>query len=384
MPFCEYVSPMTYRLLDDDAALEEASRQFRDAPEVALDCEAAGFHRYTDRLCLLQLSTARLTFLIDPLATDSAPVLRPLLEDPNVEIVMHGADYDIRLLDRDLGVRLQGLFDTQVAASLLGESALGLASLLEDRLGVKLSKKHQRADWAQRPLPEELLDYAATDTTHLRDLRDVLLSELRERGREEWAREEFRALEKIRWEEDEQDPVTRVKKARDLDPRQVTALRAALEWRDGIARQKDRAPFRVVGDGALMAIVTQAPRSTGDLAAIKGVSTRLIREHGQELLDRLRKIEGMAEEDLVPYPRWRHNGPGRLSPEEEALAGRLRTLRATRAEKLGLDKGVLLSNAKISEIVRAAPRSMETLRSVDGIRNWQVDLLGREILQVLN
>ena len=374
---------MSYRLIDEGSALAEVAGQLSGQSRIALDCEAAGFHRYTDRLCLVQLSTPDQTYLFDPLLIDPASTLRPLLEDPKILVVMHGADYDLRLLDRDLGIRIRGVFDTQVAASLLGAPALGLAALLETHLGVTLSKQHQRADWAQRPLPEAYLRYAAADTQHLLALADILVEQLQELGRTGWAGEEFLLLEGIRWEEDEDDPVTRVKGARMLAPRQLTALRAAMEWRDRIAQQMDRASFRVVGDQTLLAVVVDRPRSLESLASMKGISPRLARHHGRALLEELRRVDLMAEEDLRPYPRWNRNGPGRPSPEEEALADRIRTLRAERAAKLGLDRGVLLSNVQILEIIRRLPRSVEELRATPGIRRWQTDLMGKQILRAL-
>ena len=374
---------MSYRLIDEGSALAEVAGQLAGQSRIALDCEAAGFHRYTDRLCLVQLSTPDQTYLFDPLLIDPASTLRPLLEDPKILVVMHGADYDLRLLDRDLGIRIRGVFDTQVAASLLGAPALGLAALLETHLGVTLSKQHQRADWAQRPLPEAYLRYAAADTQHLLALADILVEQLQELGRTGWAGEEFLLLEGIRWEEDEDDPVTRVKGARMLAPRQLTALRAAMEWRDRIAQQMDRAPFRVAGDQTLLAVVVDRPRSLESLASMKGISPRLARHHGRALLEELRRVDLMAEEDLRPYPRWNRNGPGRPSPEEEALANRIRALRAERAAELGLDRGVLLSNVQILEIIRRLPRSVEELRATPGIRRWQTDLLGKQILRAL-
>jgi ribonuclease D len=296
---------------------------------------------------------------------------------------MHGADYDIRLLDRDLEIGLRGLFDTQTAATLLGAPAVGLASLLEEHLGVNLPKTHQRADWAQRPLPAGMLEYAADDTRHLPALADRLADGLREKGREEWAAEEFRALEGIRWEEDHTDPVTRVKGARDLGPREVTALRAALTWRDEIARSRDRAPFRVVAEQVLLGIVVARPASPRELGELKGMSPRLAREHGGELLSRLQEVDDMAEEELEPFPRWRGNGAGRPTPEEEALANRIRDLRTLRAEGLGLDRGVLLSNAQITDIVKSDPGSLRELRAIPGIRRWQVEILGTEVLHLL-
>jgi len=374
---------MTYRLIADDSALLDVSPQLQSQSRIALDCEAAGFHRYTDRLCLVQLSTPGETFLFDPLGADPSGVLRPILEDPEIQVVMHGADFDLRLLHRDLGIRVQGLFDTQAAATLLGATAIGLASLLEEHLNEKLSKEHQRADWARRPLPDGFLDYAANDTRHLLALGETLAGKLDEAGRGSWAREEFRFLETIRWEDDQTDPVTRFKGARHLTPRQVTSLRATLMWRDRIAKARDRAPFRVVGDSVLAAVVMERPGSVGALADLKGMSPHLAQQHGRELLEELVRVEGLPDDDLQPYPRGNRNGPGRLTPEEEALADGIRALRNARSEDLGLEKGVLLSNARISGIIRSAPPSLEALRAIPGVRGWQAEILGAEILRIL-
>jgi len=380
----EYPPAMSYRLIQEDSHLIEVADGLSGQSRIALDCEAAGFHRYTDRLCLVQLSTPDQTILFDPLLTDPSDTLRPPLEDPNTLVVMHGADYDLRLLDRDLGIRIRGLFDTQVAASLLGAPALGLSALLETHLGVTLSKELQRADWAKRPLPEAYLEYAAADTRHLLALGEILDQALRHAGRDEWAWEEFRLLETIRWEADESDPVSRVKGARTLAPRQVTALRAAMDWRNRIARQMDRAPFRVVGDQVLLSVIVERPGSPDAMASLKGMSPRLARRHGQELLEELRRVDLLAEGELRPYPRWIGNGHGRPTPEEEILANKIRELRAGRAAKLGLDRGVLLSNVQISEIVRTAPHSLDELKAIPGVRNWQTELIGREILRILS
>ena len=164
----------------------EAARRFEDAIAgaslLALDCEAAGFHRYSDRLCLVQLSTPHETFVLDPLAIDLTPHLGPFLEDPHRRVIMHGAAYDLRLLARDLGITIANLADTQVAASLLGEPAVGLQALLASHLGVSVSKKFQRADWAKRPLTREMIDYAAGDTRHLHRLVAILEGSCARRG----------------------------------------------------------------------------------------------------------------------------------------------------------------------------------------------------------
>lgn len=361
------------RLVDD---LSSATR-------IALDCEAAGFHRYSDRLCLIQLTVGGRTYILDPLNFDPREILRGPLEDPGVEVLMHGADFDLRLLSRDLDIRLRGLSDTQIYASLIGEEGLGLQSLLESRLGVKLSKKYQRADWAQRPLSESMLEYAAEDTHHLEKLAAMLLADLDELGRRAWAEEECRALEAVAddvQDDEPVDPVTRVKGARDLSARQVTALREALAWRDEIARDKDRAPFRVIGEPPLVEAVARKPRRPEELLEIRGFPKGLARNEGKELLRRLHAVTELPDDALVPYPKNDTRGPGRPPPEVEERFRRLKDIRNRVADELELPRGTLLANAVLTEIARLEPKSREELMAVDGMREWKADALGDRLL----
>ena len=160
-------------------ALADLIGEMRRANRVAVDTEAASFHRYRDRIYLVQISSPTDTALIDPLAiADLAPV-GALLTDPHIEKVFHDADYDLRVLDRDYSFRAVHLFDTRIAAQLAGEPAIGLAALLEKYAGIKLDKEYQKADWSLRPLPAPMLAYAAADTHHLLTLRDALEQRLR-------------------------------------------------------------------------------------------------------------------------------------------------------------------------------------------------------------
>ncbi len=377
---------MDIRLIDHDEALEETRALTAGVRSVALDCEAAGFHRYSDRLSLLQLTAGPFTFLLDPLALDPREVLRPLVEDPEVEVLMHGADYDIRLLDRDLDLRLHGLFDTQIAASLLGEDGIGLSSLLERYFDVKLSKKYQRADWAERPLSEGMMTYAAHDTLHLRDLADLLSERLEAAGRMAWAEEEFRELERIRWDPpvNGEDPVLRVKGARDLTPREAERLRAALLWRDGIARERDKALFRVAGDPVLLEVARRGPATVEALASIQGMNAGLARGEGAPLLEALARVDGLPESDLRPYPRTpRGEGRGRPLPEVEERFQRLKGVRNRHAEALGIDRGTLLPNAVLQALADSPPSSREGVESVPGLRRWQAGILADDLLDTL-
>lgn len=358
------------------------------AERLALDCEAAGFHRYSDRLCLLQLTTAHATYVIDPMGFDPAEVLREPLEHPDVEVVMHGADFDLRLLARDLGIELRGLFDTQIAAQIVGEDAIGLAALLQSRLAITVSKKYQRADWAERPLTDAMLEYAADDTRYLMTLADALRLELDGKGRSAWAEEECEVLERTVGvtgvvPTDSEDPVVRVKGARKLPVRAVAALRVALEWRDEIARDRDRAPFRVVSDGPLIDAAASLPRRVADLSAIKGFPNRLAKDEGPELIDRLQTVAQAPESELRPYPARPRATLGRPSPEVEELADRLKLVRNRRAEEIGLPRGTLLPNAVVLEVARTAPTTPAQLMAVEGMRQWKADVVGEELLRVV-
>ena len=187
------------RLIEDSAEFATMLRRLRNEPTVAIDTEAASFHRYRDRVYLVQLSTRDETHLVDPLALPGLPGFGELLADPAIEKLFHDADYDLRLLGYEFGFTATNLFDTRVAAQFLNEPGIGLAALLEKYIGVRPDKRFQRADWSARPLTQPMLEYAAMDTRHLPDLRDLLRDKLLARGRLEWVLEECALLTAVRW-----------------------------------------------------------------------------------------------------------------------------------------------------------------------------------------
>ena len=379
---------MDFTHIHDEAGTDALRNRLEGVASLALDLEAAGFHRYSDRMCLLQATVAGETFVVDPFEVDVGALFRGPLEDPDVEVVMHGADFDLRLLQRDLGIDMRGLFDTQIAAMLLGAEAFGLAALLEEHFDVRLTKKYQRADWADRPLTDGMLEYAAAGTHYLDELAARLRRQLDETGRAAWVEEECRALEAATREgadtEDEPvDPVTRIKGARKLPPRVVHALRLAWEWRDDIAKARDRAPFRVVGNQPLIDAVMTGPGRAEELADIKGFPRGLARNEGKELIWILKDVAGLPDEQLVGYPRRGPGGPGRPTPETEALFERLKGARNAAADAIGLPRGTLLSNAVLMEIARAEPKDREALAAIDGMRAWKLDVTADRLLATL-
>jgi len=353
---------------------------------VGVDTEAASFHRYRDRIYLLQISSPTQTALIDPVAV-SAPDLAPLgalLADPQLEKTFHDADYDLRVLDRDYGFRAVRLFDTRIAAQLSGEPAIGLAALLEKHVGVKLEKEHQKADWSIRPLTPSMLAYAAADTRFLLALRDALEQQLKALGRLSWAQEEFKQLESLRWTGPvggtDDETYLRLKGAKGLSPRSLAALRLLHRWRDTVAEREDKAPFRIIGNDALLGVARALPATIADLAHIKDLPRSLARRFGEPLLDAALRAKALNERELPRLER-----RPRL-PKDSGFDARLERAKAVRnrvATELGLDPGVVSGRTALEAVVRARPANRAALEQVGGMRRWQIDVLGDALLEAV-
>lgn len=335
-----------------------------------------------DRIYLLQVSTRGESAIIDPLAAGALPGLGRLLEDASVEVVLHDADYDLRLLHQDYKWRVTNVFDTRVAAQLLGIRAFGLAALIERYFGVKLDKKYQRADWSMRPLTPGMLDYAAQDTRYLLDLRARMADELRSKGRWVWATEEFARLEGVRWPEDDAaDAFLRVKGARDLSRRELAVLRELVQWRNGVAATLDRASFRVVGNEALLEAAKQSPATRDALTLIRGMPRGMVDTRGTEILRAVRHGLDLPDGELPRFPkarRWDRD------PDLDDRVNRLRLVRDAAAERLDIDPGVLCSRERLEAVARRAPRTLEELAAIPELRQWQAAELGPAFVQAIN
>lgn len=371
-----------HRYVDTADALAEVVAACRAQPLVAADTEAASFHRYVDRVYLIQLSTRRDTMVIDPLAIADLTPLGSLLADTNVEKVFHDADYDLRILDRDYGFRARRMFDTRIAAQLVGEPAIGLAALLERYVGVKVAKTYQRADWSLRPLSAAMLSYAADDTRHLPALQDALRQRLQAVSRLAWAEEEFVWLEELRWSPPGEagEAFLRIKGAKVLQPRSLAALRELVAWREGLAADQDKATFRIIGNESLLAVSQALPRSIDALSGIRELPGTLARRHGPALVAAVGRALALPETEL---PK-RERGPRfAKDPEFDARVERLKTARNGVAKQLGLDPGVLCGKSTLEVVARARPADRAGLAQVHDLRRWQVDVLGDALLSAL-
>ena len=345
------------------------------APLVAFDTEAASFHKFTDRVYLIQVSSVTETAVVDPLAVKDLTSLGNLLADPTIEVVFHDADYDLRSLDRDYGFRVRHVFDTRIAAQLLGEPEIGLNALLQKNFGVKLDKKYQRADWSQRPLTPEMIAYAAADTQHLPALKEVFERRLGEQGRLGWAREEFGRLESIRWSPGEPDEAyLRLKGAKVLPPQSLAVLRAVHGWREAEARSLDRATFRVCMNETLMALAQHAPVTREALEAIREIPPPIAKRYGERFLAEVRAALALPPEQ---WPRIeRRRGEKKFDPAIDARLERLKAMRNARAQELGLEPGVLCPNGTLEAIARSDTKDPTAPGAVSELRAWQREAVG--------
>lgn len=374
-------SPDAALYLDTVEQVDQFLSEIAHVKELALDTEGASFHRFLDRIYLLQLSTPERSAIIDPLPIGALKKLGELLQDNSVEVVFHDADYDLRLLHQDYGWHVTNIFDTRIAAQLLGIKSFGLAALLEQFFDVKLDKKHQRADWSMRPLTADMLDYAAQDTRYLLQLRDHMKSELERRGRWQWAKEEFARLEGTRWEAEQgMEGFLRLKGARDLSRRELAVLREVANWRDTVAAQLDRATFRVMGNEVLLELARRVPRNVTELGAIKGVPKGMLERAGRDIVAAVIRGMEVPEAELPKFPRGLRWNKDR---DFDDRVTRLKTVRDAAATRLELDPGVLCSRERLENVARSGARTVGDLASVPELRRWQIAEMGEEFVRAL-
>lgn len=350
-------------------------------PLLACDLEADSLHHYQERVCLIQISTPAESILIDPLTCTDLSPLAPLMADPAIRKVFHGADYDIRSLYRDFGIEVHNLFDTMVACQFLGEKETGLAAVLKKRFGVELDKRYQKADWSKRPLTEGMIEYAIKDTSLLIDLYRQLEKELRKKGRLSWLEEESELLSRVRPGSRDGEPLfLRFKGAARMEPRTLAVLEELLHLRDEKARQRDVPPFKILGSDTLRELVEKLPRKAGDLAGITGLSPKLIERYGRGILDAVSRGVALLPDQLPHYPRIQR--PKRDRQQEELLK-RLKQWRETRAGEVGIDAGILANNSLLEVLSETAPVSEDGLKAISILKQWQRKEFGSELTELM-
>jgi ribonuclease D len=372
--------------IDTAQALAEALPDLRQARDLAIDTEADSYYAYRVKVCLLQISTREHDYLIDPLAgVDLAP-LGELAADADVRKVFHAGSNDVALLSHHHGFRFANLFDTMLAAQVLGLRRPGLASLLQERFGVEQKKTYQTSDWSKRPLTEGQLEYAAGDTRYLLELRDQFERELAAKGRADEAREEFEKLAFVQHTEREFDPDSfrRAPGAEHLDGAGLRVLHDLFLLRDQIAAQRDRSPHRVFPDRALVELAHRLPRSPVQLRDVPGLPRWQVERDERTLLGTIASALAAGPLERERRARPRHvDGEAPLRDDEKRVFEALREWRTRRAAERDVDESRVATSGTLRNIARADGLSLERLAAVPGMSPFRVREYGDEILRVV-
>jgi len=377
---CVLSPAVPYQYVNDSRHAGPALEALAAADRIAFDLEADSLHSYREKVCLVQASTAGGNWILDPLTDDAwFEAFAGVLENPAVEKVAHGADYDIRLLKKDRGVAVHNVFDTMIAAQFTGRTRFGLAALLEEFFGVRLEKRHQRADWSHRPLSPDLLAYAALDTAYLLPLRERLAEELGTLGRSRWVAEECRLLERAEPAQDNGPSVWKVKGASRLAPRELAVLERLLILRDRHAREWNRPAFKVLSTQTLLGWAQEPPRSRAAVLRTAGVGRSLLARIADEVVAAVDEALS-APPDTWPQKESRPFVP--LTEEQEGRLKRLRRMRSRVARELRLDSGLLINSATLERLVRVEPRQWDVWMK-NHLKAWQEEVLGDEIRAAL-
>jgi ribonuclease D len=350
-------------VIDTDAKLAALLPIIKSTSWLALDTEADSLHAYPEKVCLIQISTAAGDELIDPLAQIN---LTPLLDALNAhELIMHGADYDLRLLRKHHEFVPSAIFDTMLAARLLGERQFGLSSLVEKFLGVKLDKGSQKADWARRPLTERMETYARNDTHFLKPLSDRLKLELQHKARLNWHQESCARLiaESSKPPMADTDSVWRIKGSHILSRHALAILRELWRWREAEATAANRPPFFILNHERLVdiAAVAAAHKPVGHL-----LPPRMSPRRGEGLLKAVKAGQALPPGQHPEILRHKNHRP---TETEMQRYRELEKLRNARAHTLSLDPTLIASRATLGELAR------DWDKHTPDLMNWQRELL---------
>jgi len=359
--------------VDTSDALHALAAELQRHERIGVDTEANSLHAYREQVCLLQFSTPAADYLLDPLALDDLSPLAPVFASPAVEKIFHAAEYDILGLHRDFGFEFTNLFDTMVSARILGYEKVGLGALLKQHFGIRLEKRFQKADWGQRPLSPEMLDYARLDTHFLIPLRAILFEQLEAKGLLPLAEEDFARLTHPL--EGNGRPPLWQRGGHHLTPQQTAVLEALWHYREAEAERRNVPPFKVLDDRTLVALAQALPRNLGEVRRVPGMRGARVRHHGQGVLNAIRKGLKSAPRHLERPPR-----------PDDAYRERLDALRRWRqqaAAEMGVPSDVVLPKPHMQAIAAANPKTPEELKPLMADIPWRFERFGEEILRAI-
>jgi len=370
------VSPLTksimlpVEIVTRPAQLVAITRELAGARTIALDTESNSFDHYPEQLCLIQIASRHKVYIIDTISLYDLDPLRDVLAGVSIKKVIHGADYDIRSLDRHYGLHIHNLFDTSIAARFAGIAQFGLAALTRDMLGITInkSKRLQRTAWGRRPLSPEAIEYAATDVRHLIDLQEILDQRLRTLGRATWVAEECTSIEEVRYTAPNLETAyLSIKGAKDLDGRGLAILKSLFLFREEEARRQHRPPFFVLPDTTLIFLATSPEVA---LSEVPGLGQTGLKRFGRSLQQALQN--GIT---APPIHRPRPVKAIRPSKEQVQRLNRLKEWRTSLGSSFSLDSSLIWPLTSLERLAKAPDTLIAELTS-DDIRHWQRDIIG--------
>ncbi len=367
-----------FTYIDDTERFRWLAVELSSQPLVAIDTESNSLHAYEGVLCLIQISTRDADYIVDPLAITDLSPLKAIMEDPHIEKVMHAAEYDLMLFKRDYDFSIVNLFDTMVAARLIGHKYHGLASMMQEYFDIKLDKHHQRDDWGARPLPADSLKYAQMDTHFLPELRDILEGKIIKMGRLDEAHELFEEAQHVPPAVAAYDPEGYWKLALSnrLKKRETAILREVYLLREEIAAEENVPTFKIVTNKALVNIARDAPANMRQLNDVRAVPGAQVRRYGQRLLAAV--DEGMTAP--VPEP------PPQPKPPPTAVADCYLMLQQWRKHKgnaRGVASDLVLPKSIMWQLAYKVPQTLDDLKQIEGLGPQRVQLYGEELIELL-
>jgi ribonuclease D len=377
----EVDTPVVYDYIDSEGKLKSACRVLSKEKRIAVDLEADSLYHFQEKVCLIQMAANGSNFVVDPLAVPDLSPLAPLFADRDVQKIFHGADYDIRSLYRDFGIEINNLFDTELASRFLGVASTGLDAVVREHLGITLDKKYQKKDWSERPLPSEMIDYAASDVMYLLPISANLIEALTRKERIDWVSEECEILSGVRPPDNDCQPLfLKIKGAGRLSPRALAALESILDFRQEVARKKDRPLFKVFSNRSALALATGAPMTLDALKETGALSQHQSNMYGNRIVACIREAKKLPGNALPSYPKSRKPKP---SPDVSSKIKALQEWRNAKAEALGMDAGLICNRNLATRLAVLNPASVAKMDDIEEMKGWQKAAFGEEILAVL-
>ena len=364
-------------IVDQPQKLHNMIRAFQKEPILAVDTESNSLYAYQEQVCLLQFSIPGQDYLVDPLACKDLSPLGPIFGDPKIEKIFHAAEYDLIMLDQDFGFSFNNLFDTMVAARILGWRAVGLGSILKAQFGVHVQKKYQRANWGKRPLPPEMLTYAQLDTHYLIRLRNLQKAELEKADRWAIAEEDFLRACQVDSTNHCRDGADcfRIHGARDLEPRQLAVLQEICIYRDQIAQSMNRPLFKVINNNTLLNIAIASPQTLDELAQVDSFSSRQVRWIGRGVVSAVRN--GLQAQP----PKIPHNP--RPSDAYLLRVDKLRKWRKNTARSMGVESDVVMPKDLLYQMAEEHPKTRAALDEILETVPWRRERYAAQLLDLL-